>query len=88
MPPGPNPAASRPLHIAPFGKVWAVVEGLGVFFASCDRAEVEAELARLQAKRQKSPLAPPPPEEPPPGSMVEGGSRGAVGASEEAAGGS
>jgi hypothetical protein len=79
MPVAPNPAASRPMHVAPFGKAWAVVEGLGVIFASRDKAECEAELACLQAKRQKSPDAPPPPEEPPPGSIVEGGSGKAAG---------
>jgi len=75
MPVGPNPAASRPMHVAPFGKAWAVVEGLGVIFASRDKAQCEEELVR----RHQSPDAPPPPEEPPPGSIVEGGSGKAVG---------
>jgi hypothetical protein len=47
---GPNPAASRPMHVAPFGKAWALVEGLGVIFASRDKAECEAELARRQGE--------------------------------------
>ena len=65
-PTGPNPAASRPLHVAPFGRAWAVVEGLGVYFASVDRAEAEAELARLQAKYHQLPSTPPPPDDPSP----------------------
>ena len=38
------------MHVAPFGKAWALVEGLGVIFASRDKAECEAELARRQGE--------------------------------------
>jgi hypothetical protein len=55
MPVGPNPAASRPLHVAPFGKAWAVVEGLGVIFCSSVQAECEAELERQIQRRRQSP---------------------------------
>jgi hypothetical protein len=54
MPVGPNPAASRPMHVAPYGKAWAVVEGLGVIFASRDRAEAEVELERLKRRQGES----------------------------------
>jgi hypothetical protein len=54
LPVGPNPAASRPMHVAPFGKAWGVVEGLGVIFASRDRAEAEAELERLKRRQGES----------------------------------
>lgn len=50
LPPGPNPAASRPMHVAPFGKAWALVEGLGVISTHKLREEAEAELARRQGE--------------------------------------
>jgi hypothetical protein len=85
MPPGPNPAASRPLRVEQMGRAWVVVEGLGVVSMHKRWGEAKAALAdalkRREAfnKRYQSPDAPPPPEEPPPGSIVEGGSGGAVG---------
>ena len=66
----------RPMHVAPMGRCWVLVEGLGVISMHRLKKEAEAELRRRRA--QKSPLAPPPPEEPPPGSIDEGGSDGAV----------
>jgi hypothetical protein len=54
LPVEPNPAASRPMHVAPFGKAWAVVEGLGVIFTSRDRAEAEAELEQLKRRQGES----------------------------------
>jgi len=48
MPPGPNPHAHDPMQVKPFGKIWAVVEGLGVISAHRTRAEADQALkARL-----------------------------------------
>lgn len=49
--PGPNPHAGDPLHVAPFGKAWALVEGLGVISAhktkdDADRAYIEEQHRR------------------------------------------
>jgi hypothetical protein len=38
------------MHVAPFGKAWAVVEGLGVISTHKLREEAEAELARRQGE--------------------------------------
>jgi hypothetical protein len=45
LPPGPNPAAQLPLRVNPFGKVFALVEGLGVISLHNTREEGEAALA-------------------------------------------
>jgi hypothetical protein len=51
--PGPNPHASDPLHVAPFGKVFALVEGLGVISTHRTREEAEAALkARAASAHQ------------------------------------
>ena len=51
MPVGPNPALAKGLRVEPFGKVWAVVEGLGVISTHRERGEADAALAAIQQKR-------------------------------------
>jgi hypothetical protein len=54
LPPGPNPAASRPAHVAAFGRIWAIVETLGVISTHRTREEAEAALAaRLERRKAK-----------------------------------
>jgi hypothetical protein len=52
MPPGPNPAANRPLRVSRMGKAWVVVQGLGV--VSMHKRWWEAKAALAEAlKRQE-----------------------------------
>lgn len=53
MPPGPNPHRDDPIHVASFGKVWAVVEGLGVISMHKERAEAEEALAAILKRRSR-----------------------------------
>lgn len=50
---GPNPAADRPECVRPFGKAWAVVEGLGVISTHATREEAEAAFAERKVERRK-----------------------------------
>jgi hypothetical protein len=54
LPPGPNPHAKDPPHVAPFGKVWAVVENLGVISTHRQKAEAEAALSDYLARRRQT----------------------------------
>jgi hypothetical protein len=60
MPPGPNPHRDDPIQVKPFGKIWAVVECLGVISAHRERAEAEAalkvQLDRRAEIRRRSPV--------------------------------
>jgi hypothetical protein len=51
LPPGPNPAASAPLRVNPFGKIFALVEGLGVISLHRTRDEGEAAFAAEAERR-------------------------------------
>jgi hypothetical protein len=59
LPPGPNPHANDPLHVAPFGKVWALVESLGVISTWRTREEADSALAteieRRAAQKAQAP---------------------------------
>ena len=55
LPPGPNPAATAPLRINPFGKAFALVEGLGVI--SLHRTRKEAKTALAAARERRARLA-------------------------------
>jgi hypothetical protein len=50
LPPGPNPAAAKGLRVAPFAKIFALVDGLGCI--SLHRTEAEAQTA-LDQERQR-----------------------------------
>jgi hypothetical protein len=51
-PPGPNPHRNDPMLVAPFGKVWAVVECLGVISTHKTRQEADAALAAELERRR------------------------------------
>jgi hypothetical protein len=55
LPPGPNPHRDDPMHVAPFGKVWAVVECLGVISTHRTRKEADAALAARLEQRRTAP---------------------------------
>jgi hypothetical protein len=56
MPPGPNPHRDDPMQVKPFGRIWAVVEGLGVISLHRTREEADEELkARLPKPKAEPP---------------------------------
>ena len=50
MPEGPNPALKKGLHVAPFAKIFALVDALGCI--SLHRSEAEAKAA-LEAELER-----------------------------------
>ena len=61
MPPGPNPGNAKGLRVAPFAKIFALVDGLGCI--SLHKTEAEAnealrsELERRRALRARAPAS-------------------------------
>ena len=55
LPPGPNPHRDDPMHVAPFGKIWAVVESLGMISTHRTREEADAALAARLERRRTAP---------------------------------